>query len=486
MAFNGSGTFNRVHNWVSDRDASVPITASRADAEDDGFATGLSTCITKDGQTTITANLPMAGFKHTGVGNAAARTDYLAAGQFQDGSTVFAVGAGTADAQTVSLSPTITAYTDGMELNFEAGATNTGAMTLNVSSVGAQSVVLQDGTDTPAGAVTSGNFYKVIYDLTNTNWVLINPSVLDSQTITSDNTTADVISVTADSLTTGSAINIDSDSSDTGTRNLVQIRNDNTAATNTRCLQIFQDAANTAVAIDTSGSSDGRCLFVFSGATTNDTIFIDADTNTSGNVINITADGLTTGKILNLVSTSTDTSARELVTIENTNTGAGSTTCLEIIDPGTQGTAISIESAGGAIDIESTTSSSNVITITSTVNTGRVIDITASSLVNGKILNLYSNSSSTTVRELVTIHNDNTAATSTTCLEVIQDTTNEAIIITVNNTGGGSSFVNFTGNSGANTTSPISTLTTSGSVQGHLRIQVAGTTRWIPFYSNPS
>jgi len=32
------------------------------------LATGLSTCITKDGQTTITANLPMATYRHTGGG----------------------------------------------------------------------------------------------------------------------------------------------------------------------------------------------------------------------------------------------------------------------------------------------------------------------------------------------------------------------------------------------------------------------------------
>lgn len=60
MAYNGSGTFSRLYNWVTDRDASVPITASRMDAEMDGMATGLSTAITKDGQTTTTASIPFA------------------------------------------------------------------------------------------------------------------------------------------------------------------------------------------------------------------------------------------------------------------------------------------------------------------------------------------------------------------------------------------------------------------------------------------
>lgn len=58
MPFNGSGAFQRVRNWVADAAAGIKIRADYHDAEDDGFATGLSNCITKDGQTTITNNIP--------------------------------------------------------------------------------------------------------------------------------------------------------------------------------------------------------------------------------------------------------------------------------------------------------------------------------------------------------------------------------------------------------------------------------------------
>lgn len=47
----------------------------------DGMATGLSTCITKDGQTTVTANLPMGTYRHTGVSDAQSSTDYASYGQ---------------------------------------------------------------------------------------------------------------------------------------------------------------------------------------------------------------------------------------------------------------------------------------------------------------------------------------------------------------------------------------------------------------------
>jgi len=60
MAFNGSGLFVRIYNWVIDRDTGIKIRADRMDAEMDGFATGLSTCITKDAQTATTARIPFA------------------------------------------------------------------------------------------------------------------------------------------------------------------------------------------------------------------------------------------------------------------------------------------------------------------------------------------------------------------------------------------------------------------------------------------
>lgn len=69
MAFNGSGTFQRLFSWVSDAANSIPITASRMDSECDGFAAGLSNCLTRDGQSTPSANIPMGGFKLTGVGD---------------------------------------------------------------------------------------------------------------------------------------------------------------------------------------------------------------------------------------------------------------------------------------------------------------------------------------------------------------------------------------------------------------------------------
>jgi len=72
LAFNGSGTFVRVHDWTTDLTNLVPVTASRADAEDDGFATGLSLTICRDGQSTTTARIPFASGISAAAGTASA------------------------------------------------------------------------------------------------------------------------------------------------------------------------------------------------------------------------------------------------------------------------------------------------------------------------------------------------------------------------------------------------------------------------------
>ena len=77
MAFNGSGVFSRLYSWVTDKAAAVKITASRVDDEMDGFATGLSNCLCRDGQSVPSTHIPWNGKKITGLGDAAAATDAL-------------------------------------------------------------------------------------------------------------------------------------------------------------------------------------------------------------------------------------------------------------------------------------------------------------------------------------------------------------------------------------------------------------------------
>lgn len=67
MPFNGSGVFQRVRNWVADAAAGIKIRADYHDSEDDNLAAGLSNCITRDGQSIVTQNIPFNGKRITGL-----------------------------------------------------------------------------------------------------------------------------------------------------------------------------------------------------------------------------------------------------------------------------------------------------------------------------------------------------------------------------------------------------------------------------------
>lgn len=162
MARNGSGTYSRV--------AGTPYTYNTVidqvvvNSEMDDIATALTNSLAKNGETTPTANLPMGTFKHTGVGEATARTDYARASQVQDSSLLWcSTAGGTADAFTLTPSPAITAYAAGQAFHFLAVGTNTGAVTVNVSSVGAKAVQAS-GSALTGGEIVSGKLYAIRYD----------------------------------------------------------------------------------------------------------------------------------------------------------------------------------------------------------------------------------------------------------------------------------------------------------------------------------
>src|SRR6185437_9188911 len=117
---------------------------------------GLNDVLTKDGQNTPTANLPMGGFRHTNVHDAVARTDYASAGQVQDGGLIWnGVTGGSANAQTLGPSPSVASLVDGQVFNFRAGFTNTGATTFAVGGLPTQPVTFRgvplEGNDLVAG-----------------------------------------------------------------------------------------------------------------------------------------------------------------------------------------------------------------------------------------------------------------------------------------------------------------------------------------------
>lgn len=178
MPFNGTGGFTRLYSWVNDAAANIKIRADRMDNEMNGMATGLSTCITKDGQTTVTANLPMAGFRHTGVGSASSRTDYTRLDQSQDGKLAWAAAGGTADAITAAYSIPLTALVDGQLCYVRAlGANTTTTPTFSPNGLTARTIVKEGGEALSVGDISAAGQELILrYNLANTRWELLNPA----------------------------------------------------------------------------------------------------------------------------------------------------------------------------------------------------------------------------------------------------------------------------------------------------------------------
>ena len=90
MPYNGLGVFNRVYSWVQDAANGVFVDATRTDTDSDDIADGLTNCVTRDGQSPPTANLPMGGYKWTGMGNGSDNTDSITYGQVYTDTGTFA------------------------------------------------------------------------------------------------------------------------------------------------------------------------------------------------------------------------------------------------------------------------------------------------------------------------------------------------------------------------------------------------------------
>ncbi|WP_407122832.1 hypothetical protein [Bradyrhizobium sp. STM 3561] len=180
MSWNGSGTFNRSFSWQADKAAGLNISSSRMDSDTNDLASnGFGNCLTRDGQGSASANLPMNGFRHTGVANGSARTDYAALGQLQDGLTNWTIAGGSSDAITATYTPALTTLVEGQLCFVRAIAANaTTTPTFSPNGLTAHTITKAGGQPLAVGDI-AGNRYEMIlrYNSTGVNqWELMNPS----------------------------------------------------------------------------------------------------------------------------------------------------------------------------------------------------------------------------------------------------------------------------------------------------------------------
>ncbi len=102
-----------------------------------------------------------------GNGSAAGGKKVAMAKNVQNQSFTYGTVGGTADVITLTCSPVVASYSNGLRLSFRATSTNTGAVTVNVDGLGAKNVYkMSSGTLTAlsAGDIASGGIYDIVYD----------------------------------------------------------------------------------------------------------------------------------------------------------------------------------------------------------------------------------------------------------------------------------------------------------------------------------
>lgn len=214
MSRDGAGTYNLPPGNPVVTETVISSTTHNTTMAD--VATALTQSISKDGQTTYTANQSMGGFKHTQVADASARNQYATAAQVQDGTLTLIGSVSGTDTLTGTISPAISAYANGVFLTLIPLNNNTGPVTLSLNGLAARPVVKFNSVPLVAGDLLVGVPATLVYN--GTNFYLENPQVVASDVarlgqannFTTNNTFSVAATAAAPSIRVASALPITS------------------------------------------------------------------------------------------------------------------------------------------------------------------------------------------------------------------------------------------------------------------------------------
>ena len=170
MSYNGSGVFT-INTGGQPVITGTTISSTVFNNLTADLATGLTTALTKDGQSTPTANIGMGAFKITNLAAGTVASDAARLDQVQGGAATFISVTGT-DTLTGTVVPALSAYATGNQFSFLVANTNTGAVTINVDGIGAKAITRTGTTPLVAGDMVAGQAVEIIYD--GTRFQLVN------------------------------------------------------------------------------------------------------------------------------------------------------------------------------------------------------------------------------------------------------------------------------------------------------------------------
>ena len=164
MSLNGSGVMV-INSTGQPVVAATLIDATVQNALTADLAVAISTCMMKDGQQTVTADIPFNAHKLTGVAPATNRTDAATLASIQDGTGIYVstVG-GTADVITLTPSPAITSYVAGQTFRFISSGANTTNVTVAINGFAAKAITKNGATALIANDITAASIVTMTYD----------------------------------------------------------------------------------------------------------------------------------------------------------------------------------------------------------------------------------------------------------------------------------------------------------------------------------
>lgn len=192
MSYNGSGTFN-INTTGQPVVSGTVISSTAFNALTADLANGLTTALTKDGQSTPTANIGMGNFKITNLGAATLSTDAVRYGQLQSNADKLLTVTGT-DTLTATASPALTAYAAGNMFSFVVANTNTGAVTINIDGLGAKSITRTGSTALVAGDMVANQVALIAYD--GTRFQLLDANSFTNLNVSGNETVGGTLNVT--------------------------------------------------------------------------------------------------------------------------------------------------------------------------------------------------------------------------------------------------------------------------------------------------
>lgn len=163
MPRNGSGGYSPPSNTWNPAVNGVGATAADWETLLDDMSDAIAGSVAADGQTPMTGNLNAGNNRLTAVASATARTDAITMGQVQDGSATYLTAVAGTNTITASLTG-LAAYAAGQAFRFVAANANTGAVTLNINTLGAKAITRNGATALIAGDILAGQTVTVIYD----------------------------------------------------------------------------------------------------------------------------------------------------------------------------------------------------------------------------------------------------------------------------------------------------------------------------------